>query len=502
MTPSTTASDRPPTRDATTGTPLAAASSATSPYDSVSDGITTRADDASRFELHPVEHADEAHVRRDPELDREALQAVEVLAVAPRGLSHDREQRPGRRQGRECPQRELLVLERLHPADDGQDRPITVDSEEGVHAHRLRCARGRELLAVDAGRDDPDPARLRADVVDECRRLGRRDRDDRIRLRREVALAPQPTIGFGSSLGGQSRIRRGSEGVEALHEGDAQLDRHGQGRDAAQPMVGVDDVVGLGAAARELGNGLAELVDHGGEATRRHPAVLPRGERVERDTRCDRALTGEARGPRDEVDLDVARREFERRSEDRDVHAAGVGGARLGVRGGVHRHHRHPLHTVRHTTHCILRSVEPIRPESPNAAVRLMQRWADATVRTPGARRVLLHPVVARPGYWFATAAGLLWGSVLSLGRIRREGGVIVARKCPRWAFGRGGTTIGAVYLTHDMLSPNVLEHEAVHRAQWKKYGLAFIPLYVAAGAVAHTNRFEVEAGLEKGGYA
>ena len=131
-----------------------------------------------------------------------------------------------------------------------------------------------------------------------------------------------------------------------------------------------------------------------------------------------------------------------------------------------------------------------------------MQRWADATVRVPGARRVLLHPVVARPGYWFATAAGLLWGSVLSLGRIRSEGGVIVARSCTRWAFGRGGTTIGAVYLTHDMLSPSVLEHEAVHRAQWKKYGLAFIPLYVAAGAVARTNRFEVEAGLEKGGYA
>lgn len=115
---------------------------------------------------------------------------------------------------------------------------------------------------------------------------------------------------------------------------------------------------------------------------------------------------------------------------------------------------------------------------------------------------MLLHPVVARPGYWFATAAGLLWGAVLSRGRLRREGGVIVARGCPRWGFGRGGTTIGAVYLTHDMLSTSVLEHEAVHRAQWKKYGMAFVPLYVAAGAVAQTNRFEVEAGLEKGGYA
>ena len=134
--------------------------------------------------------------------------------------------------------------------------------------------------------------------------------------------------------------------------------------------------------------------------------------------------------------------------------------------------------------------------------VRATRGWADATARTPALRRVLLHPAVARPGYWVATGAGLLWGSVLSLGRIAPRGGVILARRCPRWAFGRGGTTIGAVYLTHDNHSPAVLEHEAVHRAQWKKYGLAFIPLYIAAGTDARTNRFEIEAGLRKGGYA
>jgi len=131
-----------------------------------------------------------------------------------------------------------------------------------------------------------------------------------------------------------------------------------------------------------------------------------------------------------------------------------------------------------------------------------MQDWADATARVPALTRFLLHPAVARPGYWVATGAGLLWGSVLSLGRIGPAGGVILARRCPRWAFGRGGTTVGAVYLTHDNHSASVLEHEAVHRAQWKKYGLTFIPLYIAAGTDARTNRFEVEAGLSKGGYA
>jgi len=71
----------------------------------------------------------------------------------------------------------------------------------------------------------------------------------------------------------------------------------------------------------------------------------------------------------------------------------------------------------------------------------------------------------------------------------------------PRWAFGRGGTTIGAVYLTRDNVAAGVLAHEAVHRAQWKRYGLGFIPLYLDAGSNALTNRFEIEAGLRRGGY-
>jgi hypothetical protein len=115
-------------------------------------------------------------------------------------------------------------------------------------------------------------------------------------------------------------------------------------------------------------------------------------------------------------------------------------------------------------------------------------------------RTVLLHPVVARPGYWFATACAFLWGAVLGRS-ISRQGGVVVARNMPKWAFGRGGTTIGAIYLTSVNVAPNILEHEAVHRAQWKKYGLAFIPLYVSAGQNALRNRFEIEAGLHKGGY-
>jgi len=113
----------------------------------------------------------------------------------------------------------------------------------------------------------------------------------------------------------------------------------------------------------------------------------------------------------------------------------------------------------------------------------------------------VLSPIVARPGYWFATVCAVVWGGVLSRFRLRRVGGLIVAPHLPSWAYGRGGTTIGAVYLTTENLSPAVLKHEAVHRAQWKKYGLAFVPLYLDAGQDALKNRFEIEAGLRQGGY-
>jgi len=133
----------------------------------------------------------------------------------------------------------------------------------------------------------------------------------------------------------------------------------------------------------------------------------------------------------------------------------------------------------------------------PSRAAAAVNRIA----RVKPLRAIGLHPVVARPGYWFATAAGVTWGALLGGFRVSKRGGVIVCAGLPRWAFGRGGTTIGAAYLTRDNTSDNVLEHEAVHRAQWKKYGLAFIPLYFAAGQDARRNRFEIEAGLEKGGY-
>lgn len=133
-------------------------------------------------------------------------------------------------------------------------------------------------------------------------------------------------------------------------------------------------------------------------------------------------------------------------------------------------------------------------------AERVVASVVRVGTRVPGVRRMLLSPVVARPGYWFATGCAWLWGRVL-FGRFADSGGIHYFSGLPKWAYGRGGTTVGAIYLTTDNTGADVLEHETVHKAQWKKYGLAFIALYIAAGSSALTNRFEVEAGLEKGGY-
>lgn len=117
------------------------------------------------------------------------------------------------------------------------------------------------------------------------------------------------------------------------------------------------------------------------------------------------------------------------------------------------------------------------------------------------ARAVLLSPVLARPGYWLATVLAFAWGC-LWLGHLQKRDGLVFFQNLPRWAFGRAGTTIGAIYLTRSATAPRVLRHERVHTQQWKRYGLAMIPLYYAAGLDGTRNRFEIEAGLEDGGYA
>jgi hypothetical protein len=115
--------------------------------------------------------------------------------------------------------------------------------------------------------------------------------------------------------------------------------------------------------------------------------------------------------------------------------------------------------------------------------------------------RLLIDSPVSRAGYLYATAVGLAWGAIWSTGRVERRNGLVVFRGLPAWAFGRGGSCVGGVYLTNQNVTADVLEHEAVHKAQWQRYGMLFPVLYWLAGRDPLQNRFEIEAGLEKGGY-
>ncbi|MGN7189785.1 Fe-S oxidoreductase [Curtobacterium sp. MCBA15_004] len=116
-------------------------------------------------------------------------------------------------------------------------------------------------------------------------------------------------------------------------------------------------------------------------------------------------------------------------------------------------------------------------------------------------RNPFLDSPVSRAGWLVATAVGLAIGLPLSTGRVRVVDGLVVCSGLPRWVFRRGGTCVGSVYLTRDNDGDRVLRHERVHVEQWRRYGMAMPVLYWIAGRDPLRNRFEVEAGLEDGGY-
>lgn len=114
----------------------------------------------------------------------------------------------------------------------------------------------------------------------------------------------------------------------------------------------------------------------------------------------------------------------------------------------------------------------------------------------------LLRSPVSRLGYLWGTAVGWVWGSLWSTGPVERRAGLWIFRGMPQWTFNRGGVCVGGCFLTGDSRpSEAVLRHEAVHKAQWLRYGILLPVLYFVAGRDPLRNRFEIEAGLEDGNY-
>lgn len=115
---------------------------------------------------------------------------------------------------------------------------------------------------------------------------------------------------------------------------------------------------------------------------------------------------------------------------------------------------------------------------------------------------VLLDSPISRLGYAYGTLVGFVWGGLWSTGRVERRGGLWVFRGMPAWSFPRGGVCAGGCFLTGDGdVDDRLLRHEAVHAAQWRRYGMLLPVLYLLAGRDARRNRFEIEAGLEDGNY-
>ncbi len=108
----------------------------------------------------------------------------------------------------------------------------------------------------------------------------------------------------------------------------------------------------------------------------------------------------------------------------------------------------------------------------------------------------------------FALAYGLLVGGRKSRVNVPLKGSsgasvvpLNVVWGLPTWAYPRGGVCVGDVFLTGPKPSANVVRHEARHVLQWRRHGFTFPLRYFLAGRDAHSNRFEVEAGLNDGGY-
>lgn len=116
--------------------------------------------------------------------------------------------------------------------------------------------------------------------------------------------------------------------------------------------------------------------------------------------------------------------------------------------------------------------------------------------------RFLLDSPISLLGYWYGTAVGWVWGSLWSTGRVEKREGLWVFRGMPSWTFARGGVCVGGCFLTGDgRVTDRLLRHEAVHRRQWRRYGMLMPFLYLFAGRNPLRNRFEIEAGLEDGNY-
>lgn len=102
------------------------------------------------------------------------------------------------------------------------------------------------------------------------------------------------------------------------------------------------------------------------------------------------------------------------------------------------------------------------------------------------------------------TVIALLWGRICG-GRVSwNPSHRLFVCSGMRAGYARGGTCIGGAFLTGSADPPDrMLRHEAVHAEQWRTFGVTFPFRYLREEMrnPGKRNRFEIEAGLEDGGY-
>ncbi len=144
-------------------------------------------------------------------------------------------------------------------------------------------------------------------------------------------------------------------------------------------------------------------------------------------------------------------------------------------------------------------AAQPSRPRA---------RWHPVHAAPPGllraqklAGRLLFDRPVGEVATEFVSALAVGYAAFFPKVRFLRDDDLIIASRLPNRAYPRGGICLGRVFLTGGNLSRSVLDHEKRHVEQWRRYGLWFPLLYASSGRSAHRNWFEIEAGLEDGGY-
>ena len=203
---------------------------------------------------------------------------------------------------------------------------------------------GGEQVGVHAGGDHVDRQRIRPVELGQLAGLGRGVGDQPVGLGDHLVLADQPTAGFGIVGVGERGVLHLGQRVRGVHQRDPPPVPDQIAGLPGQPVVRVHDVVEAGPT----GGGHPQYA--GGERAQLAGQVLlvqaleGSGDHVPHQHSglgLDHRRQVRRGGPGEDLHLDAAGGQPARGLGDVDVQAAGVAGAGLGQRRGVHRDGRH-----------------------------------------------------------------------------------------------------------------------------------------------------------------